>query len=121
MKNGVTIVENRIVIDYNGAHLVRFINHIRFCVSCSHCCEVYFDLIKPVVAPIAISKLELLLPKDSFCKIHRQSIIHRNILQYAIIKDEKIYYFTHTLPVSHTKIDELLHILVTFPFSEQTE
>jgi len=116
MKNEVKIVDNIIIIDYNGTRIFRPLNNIRFCEALSHYCEIYFDTVKPVVAPIAISKLEQMLPKNAFYKCHRRIIIHFDILNNAEVKEDKIYYNKYILPISRNNFSEFINRSEAFRF-----
>jgi hypothetical protein len=59
MRNGVKIVGNSIFIAYDGKLNVRSLYDIFFCESCLHYCEIYFDPVKILIDPNAISKPKL--------------------------------------------------------------
>jgi DNA-binding LytR/AlgR family response regulator len=106
MKNEVKVTENTIIVIFSGMQAIRNVNNILFCKSVCHYTEIYFDTEKPIKALIGINKLALLLPGESFYKCHRRYIVHLGIVQEAIIKEGKILFREHVLPITRNCIAE---------------
>lgn len=106
MKNEVKIVGNNILIVCEGEELFRPLDHIYFCAAVCRYCEIVFNTDKPHKAIIGLNELALMLPKQVFYMCHKSFIIHLGILKEATIKDGKIFFLNHILPVSRYRFDE---------------
>lgn len=142
-------MDDRIFITYEGKLNILFLNDILFCESLCHNSEIYFhafkplfnpnaantqklplpkqenlfylDTIKPLIAPIGIHNLALLLPGDSFCKIHRKYIVYLGIFKDATIEADKILFGGYILRISREYADEFLDKLKKFHFPAKPE
>jgi hypothetical protein len=121
MKNEVKVVKNKIIIIYSGTYAIRTIDNIRFCNSSHNNSVLNFKTGKPLIAPVGLSKLALLLPEEAFCKIHKRYLVHYAIMQEAIIKDGKIIYRKHVLPITRECIAKFRCNAEAYHTSEKNE
>jgi hypothetical protein len=118
MTNEVTVKGNTIFITYNGKKMVRSIRFIHYCESYGHNSKIYFDLNKPVIAPIGINELYEILPHDLFHHCHKRFIVHLAIMHKAYIVKETIWYEHINIPVSRLRMDDFIDNIDAFMNSE---
>ena len=108
MTNDVKVQGNTIIIVYNGKLVIRSVKRIHFCEVSGRNCNIYFDLKKPVIAPIAMKELEQMLSSADFGKCHIHYLIHYAILRYAVIEGDKICYDKFCFPIARLRFDNFM-------------
>ena len=114
MTNDVTVSGNTIIIKYNDVLTIRSIKDILYCKTFGRNSHIYFELGKPVTAPIGIKNLAEMLPIELFDLCHVKYIIHFNIIRHSIIKGNKIIYDKLTFPIARGRHDKFIDGVIAY-------